>query len=223
MKTLRLALPFALGVLAVVLTAPANAGVDIDFGASVQLDDRTDVYFSISSHYFDRDRDTVTTWGARYRDPDDLAVALFIGRHSGRSLDDIYALRQRRGLTWWEISVQYGVPVEVWFVEVKRDPGPPYGNAYGHWKKHKHNRNTRVVLTDVDLRNLVAVRMVHEYYGVSVDVAMEWRSGGSDLRDLMANEYHNRHGKRHGGSKVATGAKSKPGKGNNGQGKNKKK
>ena len=49
---------------------------------------------------FDRDRDVVRHWGSRYRDPDDLAVALFISRHSGRSLDAIFTLR-RGGSTWW--------------------------------------------------------------------------------------------------------------------------
>ena len=53
------------------------------------------------------------------------------------------------------------------------------------------------MLSDLDARNLVAVRMVHEYYGVSVETAMQWRSSGSDLRVLMTNEYQKRHGKGH--------------------------
>ena len=35
--------------------------------------------------------------------------------------------------------------------------------------------------------------MLHEYYGVSVDVAMEWRASGRDVRTLMIEEYHRRH------------------------------
>ena len=213
MKVLHCVWSLVFAFLALAVVAPASAGVDVDFGVAAKIDDRTDLYFSISSRYFGRDQDTVTTWGARYHDPDDLAVVLFISKHSGKSLDELYALRQQRGLTWWEISVRYGVTPEIWFVPVQRDPGPPYGKAYGHWKNHKHDREANVVLTDADLRNLIAVRMVHEYYGVPVDVAMEWRSGGRDLRALMTDEYEKRHGKPYGASSVATGNDTNSGKG----------
>jgi len=220
MKVLHCVGSIVFAVLALAVVAPASAGVDVDFGVAARIDDRTDLYFSISSRYFGRDQDTVTTWGARYHDPDDLAVVLFISKHSGKSLDELYALRQQRGLTWWEISVRYGVTPEIWFVPVQRDPGPPYGKAYGHWKNHKRDRKANVVLTDADLRNLIAVRMVHEYYGVPVDVAMEWRSGGRDLRALMTDEYEKRHGKPYGASAVASGNDTKSGKGQ-GQGQKK--
>jgi len=213
MKMLQSAWILATVFLAGAVLAPTMAGVDIDFGVEAEIDDRTDLYFSISSRYFGQDRETVTNWGARYRDPDYLAVVLFIRQHSGRSLDELYALRQQRGLTWWEIAVRYGVPTEAWFVPVQHDPGPPYGKAYGHWKKHKHDRSTPVALSDADLRNLVAIRMVHEYYGVSVDLAMEWRSGGRDLRALMTDEYVKRHGHPHDTTAVASGKNNKPGKG----------
>lgn len=213
MKMLQYVWMLAFAFLAGAVTAPAYAGIDIDFGVAAEIDDRTDLYFSISSRYFDKDRDTVSRWGMRYRDPDDLAVVLFIHKHTGRSLDDLYSLRQHLGLTWWEIAFRYGMPADAWFVPVQRDPGPPYGKAYGHWKNHKRDRGTSVALSDDDLRNLVAVRMVHEYYGVSVDVAMEWRSGGQDLRVLMTDEYEKRHGNPHDTASVASGKGSKPGKG----------
>jgi hypothetical protein len=175
------------------LSAPAAAGLDVDFGAAVRLDDDTQVYFAVSSRYFDRDRREVEAWARRYDHPDDLAVALYIGRHSGRSLDSIWRLRDE-GRSWWEIGVRFGMPADVWFVPVRRDPGPPYGKAYGHWKKHRHDRNAALSLTDADIRNLTAVRVLHEYYGVSVEVAMDWRSGGRDLRSLVSEEYRGRHG-----------------------------
>ena len=85
-------------------------------------------------------------------------------------LNEIFDLR-RRGRTWWEISIRYGVPADAWFVPVRRDPGPPYGKAYGHWKKHRRDDRRELVLSDVDARNLVAVRVMHEYYGVSAEIA----------------------------------------------------
>jgi len=194
---IRLALPgLILGLTAAALVVPttAEAGLDIDFGATVTLGDRDNVFFHISGRYFDREPEVVQRWHTRYRNPDDLAVALYISRRSGATLDAIYRLR-RDGRSWWEVGLRFGMPVDAWFVEVRRDPGPPYGKAYGHWKKHRHDRKAVVVLGDSDVRNLVAVRMIHEYYGVPVEVAMDWRSDGRKLRDVLADEYHRRHGK----------------------------
>jgi len=186
----------ALLVVAGMAVPTAQAGLDIDFGATVRIGDDDDLFLSVSARYFDKDRRSIDRVAVRYRGPDDLAVALFVARRSGSSADAIYRLRTD-GLSWWDISVRLGMPVDVWFVPVRRDPGPPYGKAYGHWKKHKHNRRHAVVLTDTDLRNLVAVRMLHEYYGVSVDVAMEWRSSGRDVRTLVSGEYGKRHRHKH--------------------------
>jgi len=211
-----------LTVVAALLAAPvAIAGIDIDFGANVNVNDHTNLFFSISSRYYDRDRATVSTFGARFGDPDDLSVALFVNRSCGRSLDEIWVLR-RQGLSWWDISVRYRIPVDVWFVPVARDPGPPYGKAYGHWKKHKRDKHAVVVLGDPDIRNLVAVRMIHDYYGVPVETAMAWRASGRKVHTVMAEEYNRRHtkntadarspssGGRSGSGKDATGS----GKGN---------
>jgi hypothetical protein len=179
---------------AVLLVPSARAGLDVDFGATVRLDDDADLYFAVSSRYFDRDRDTIERWGRRYEDPDDLAVALFISRHAGVSLKVVFDLR-RGGRTWWDVGIRVGVPTDVWFVPIRRDPGPPYGKAYGHWKNHKHDRRQTFVLFDSDIRNLIAVKMMHDYYGVSVELAMDWRSSGRDLRTLVSDEYRGRHGK----------------------------
>ena len=51
------------------------------------------------------------------------------------------------------------------------------------------------MITDDEARHLVAVRVIHEYYGVPVRVAMEWRSSGRNLRAIMADEYTKRRGK----------------------------
>jgi hypothetical protein len=198
-------------LIALTAPAPARAGLDIEFSAGIQLNDDTDLFLAINSRYFGQDTKVVRTYAARYTNHDDLAVSLFIGKRSGRSADHIFWLR-RQGLSWFDISVQLGVPVDVWFVDVRRNPGPPYGKAYGHWKNHKKNR-ARVVLTDADLRNLVAVRMIHEYYRLPVEAAMDLRASGQPLHTILSTEYHKRHGEPGG----------KPAKGHPGKGHGKKK
>ena len=177
----------------VLVGVPAQAGLDVDLGISIGGDD-ADVYLSISSRYFDRDRGTVDQFARHFADPDDLAVLFYLSKRSGRSCDHIFRMH-RQGLSWWEISLRLGLPVDIWFVEVRHDPGPPYGKAYGHWKKHKHDKHHQMVFSDADIRNLTAVRMIHEYYGVSMQVAMDWRGSGTSLKTIMSGEYHKRHGK----------------------------
>jgi hypothetical protein len=177
----------------VVAVGGARAGVDVSFGGDVAIGDDANLFFSISSRHYDRDPRVVEDWGRRYfHDPDDLAVAMFLGGHCDNGPEYFFNLR-KQGLGWFEISNRCRVPADVYFLPVTRDPGPPYGNAYGHWKKHKKDRKHAVVLSDADIRNLVAVRMAHEYYGVPVDVAMQWRSSGRDVRTVMNDEYRKRH------------------------------
>lgn len=186
-------LPLAL-VCAALAATPAPAALDVRFGGSVPIGDDANLFFSISSRYFDRDVRVVEDWGRRYYpNPDDLSVALFLDRYCGKGPEFYVGLR-KQGLGWLEISNRCHVSPDVFFVPVARDPGPPYGKAYGYWKKHKRDPRQPLVLKDADVRNLVAVRMAHEYYGVPVEVAMQWRKSGRDVRGVMNGEYRKRHG-----------------------------
>jgi len=198
-----LVLIVAAALAAAIGAIPAQAGTDVDFGIHVRAGDRTDLFFSISSRYFDRDRPVVETWGRRLVSADDVGVFLFLVAHSGHSPEAIYSLR-KQGVSWFEIGTRVGIPVDLWFVPVDGKPGPPYGKAYGHWKKHKKNRKHPFSISDEDARNLIAVRMIHEYYGIPVEAAMELRASGRDLRSLLVDEYETRHGA------SFTGGKSKP-------------
>lgn len=190
--------------------APASARVDVAFGADVPVGDDARLFFSISSRYFDRDVRAVEDYSRRYYpNPDDLSVALFLSSHCDRSPEWFFSLR-KEGLGWFEIGNRCRVPVDVWFLPVSHDPGPPYGKAYGYWKKHKKDRRAKIVLTDADCRNLVAVRVAHEYYGVPVRTAMEWRASGTRVDRVMAGEYRKRHVHRERGD---DGAKKGKGKG----------
>ena len=179
-------------VAALALCVPqARAAVDVAFGAAVNVDDNTSLFFGVSSRYFNREPRVVETWSQRVPDPDDLSVLMFLSARSGRSPDAVFAMR-RTGLSWWDVSIRLGVPADVWFVPVER-PGPPYGKAYGYWRKH--GRDTRAYrVDDRSCRDLVAVRMMHDYYGIPVERAMDLRRDGRRIDSLMGDEYRTRHG-----------------------------
>jgi len=208
-------------VLGVVLAAsqiPASGGLDVSFGADVEVGNDARLFLSISSRYFDRDVRAVEDYARRYYpNPDDLSVALFLSSYCDRSPEWFFSMR-KEGLGWFEIGNRCRVPVDIWFVPVDHDPGPPYGKAYGYWKKHRKNPGTRVVLSDTDCRNLVAVRIAHEYYGVPVATAMEWRASGQSVDRVLAGEYRKRHVK----ARERDDDDGHPGKGRGkGKGKNK--
>lgn len=188
-----LAVAMLAGAAALPASTPALAGIDIAFGTHVPIGDDGQLFVNISSHYFDRDRSVVDVWSRRFPDPDDLAVFLWITESSHKSGDFVFSLR-RQGLGWFEIGSRCGIPVDAWYVNVPTaDPGPPYGKAYGYWRKHQQRPDYRVRLNDRQARDLVAVRMCHEYYRVSPEVAMDWRRGGEDVRSIMTHQYRTRH------------------------------
>lgn len=178
------------------LAAPAaSAGVDVDFGASVPIGDDGRLFVNISSRAFDYEPPVVERLAVRVTDPDDLAVGLFIARRSLRSPDEIFALRAR-GLSWWLVAERVRLPFGVWFVQVGRPVGPRFDRAYGHWRKFGPRPQPGFALSDAEARDLVAVRVVHEYYGIPVERAMELRAGGRDMRRMAVETYRDRHGRR---------------------------
>ena len=195
MRTTRFAWIVASAIaLTAIAVSPAAAGVDIAFDAHVNAGNNSDLFFSISSRYFDREPAFVRSAARLFPRPDDLAVAMFIASHSGKTPDFLFSLR-RGGLPWVDVGSRCGVPVDAWFIPVERDPGPPYGRAYGYWRKHQRNPHERFVVSDIDARRLVSARMAHDYYGVPADVAMRWGGSGRDIGSVMGDEYRRRHGK----------------------------
>jgi hypothetical protein len=140
----------------------------------------------------------VQDWAGRYGNPDDLAVAFFLSDRCGRSPEWVFSAR-REGVGWFEIGSRCELPYDAWFVPVSRDPGPPYGKAYGYWKKHRQNPKSARRISDDDCRRLVGVRMAHEYYGVPAETAMAWGTARGDVRAVMTEEYRSRRSEdRHG-------------------------
>ena len=186
MKRLDSIVIVSLVVVAAAMTAPASrASTDVSFGVNAPVGDDGRLFFSISSRYFDRDEGVVEDWGRRFRNPDDLAVFLHICAHSSMAPDVVYRYRQR-GLSWYDVGARAGVPMEVWYVG-------PYAEPYGQAKKHHHGSRKSVWLSDSECRDRVAVRMVHDYYGVAPEVAMDWRRDGTNVKVIMNREYRSRH------------------------------
>ncbi len=133
---------------------------------------------------------------------DDLPVVLFLARKSGRSIDSIVDLRAR-GHSWSVIFGKVNVPFDILFVGIDRDPGPPYGKAWGHWKKRSKKG---ITLAERDIRGLVQIQMGSRWAGLSPYEMARAHGKGKSTYTLVADK----KGRPHKGPK-ATQA-SKPGK-----------
>jgi hypothetical protein len=140
----------------------------------------------------------------------ELPVVLFLAHASGRSIDFIVGLRSEP-LSWHVVFERCGVPYDVLFVGMDRDPGPPYGKAWGHWRK----TSGKGALSDDSIAGLVQLQTAHRLTGIPVlDVVRAGREGRS-VAVVVADKKGRPHRAAEGGHANAgkSGKGGKPGKG----------
>jgi hypothetical protein len=138
---------------------------------------------------------------------DDISVALFLANLAKVTPEAVIGYRAK-GLSWADITGQLGVKPDVYFAGLPANPGPPYGKAWGYWKKRQAQPTTAFNLGDDDLRNLVQLRLVSQYYKVKPRTVVHWRGSGKDFSAIIADQ----HGKKMGQGKPKSEDKTPPGK-----------
>jgi len=110
---------------------------------------------------------------------EEMSVVYFLARQSHRNPQYITDLRLR-GISWWDISLRLGLnPRTLYVVNSSRYSQPPYGNAYGY---HNGKRNHK--LRDSDIVELVNVRFLSKYHGISPDEVIDRRHRGEHYRNI---------------------------------------
>jgi hypothetical protein len=119
---------------------------------------------------------------------DDLSVALFLAHHAHVDVKVVVGWRTR-GLTWWDVSVKLGLGPDMFYVAIPDHVhvGPPYGNAYGYYRK----RSPSYVFVDADVVNLVHLKVTSVYYNLDPVTVIKWREGGKHFGDIV-HEHHGR-------------------------------
>lgn len=138
----------------------------------------SDFQFAVSNYFHVPAHDVAVIRDRRVRD-DELPVVLFIAQQASLAPSTVVDLRLR-GYSWWDISVRYHLGADVYYVPVAGTPGPPYGSAYGYFKRPRNQWNT-IVLNDADVVNLVNLRFLVELYHVSPQRVMELRGRSGDF------------------------------------------
>ena len=114
---------------------------------------------------------------------DEMSVVYFLARQSHRTPQYITNMRLR-GISWWDISLRLGLnPRTLYVVNSSRYSQPPYGNAYGYHNGKRHHK-----LRDSDIVELVNVRFLSRYHGISPDEVIDRRRHGEHYRNID-NDY----------------------------------
>ena len=191
-----------------IATTPAVAGTSFDFLFSmdrVTNDNQMFLNLAVGSSGYNRAVIEPVLPRIRYVEVD-LPVILFVSRQCGRPVDAIVDLRAQ-GLSWSVIFSRVGVPVDTLFVGIDQDPGPPYGKAWGYWKKDRAAAH----ISDDDVRGLVQVQYGSRWAGVATYEMARGRSQGKSVVTVVA-EKHGRPYKHGGSGKGSHGDHGKHGK-----------
>ena len=128
----------------------------------------------------------------------------------------IISLRVRR-MSWFDIAFHYRLTPDIFFVPVSAQRiGPPYGNAYGYYRKYGSGGNWKKgMLSDREVVDLVNLKFMSEHYRMPAEKIMAMRGGESHF--TVINE---RISKEKGNGKPEKQNQNKQNQ--NGRGKNKK-
>jgi hypothetical protein len=157
---------------------PARAG-QVSFGGTVSNGKLKSFYLSISDYYRVPEPELLSL-RERYRlREEELPVVFFLAARARVEPSVIMGLRLR-GRSWLDISFHFGLNPDVFYVPVTTARiGPPYGNAYGYFKKYRPNREWRkIVLTDREVIDLVNLRFMCEYHRMAPEAVMARRARG---------------------------------------------
>jgi len=192
-----LARSFACATVAVLLgmaVAPAMAAVSVDLDIlwAPDPDNDTQVYLHASNTAYPLPRERVASVFGQIRDPyTEFPVLAFIAYHGHADIAAVWNYR-RHGHQWVDVMFHFGVRPNVLFVELDQPPGPPYGNAYGHWKK-RHNRMRPNELRDDDIRFWVGLHTVAAFNNVTPGEAYRLHRSGQRFDQMTARHYREKH------------------------------
>ncbi len=207
-------------LLALVLMVAGSAKGDLSVGATVDENGIRQFHLAIGKFYNVPER-AVTVIKKKGVSDEELPVIFFVSERAGVKPAAVIELRQL-GKSWLDITLHFGLSPEIYYVPVKGDPGPPYGKAYGYFKKHPRAKWREIVLSDVEVVNLVNLRMVSKLYGVEADDVIKWRAEGKHFAQVNVNaKEHRDKAKAQAKAAKSKGSKQRADADNNGKGEGK--
>jgi hypothetical protein len=162
-------------------------------GLSASTDGIQSFYLEIGKYYHVPEPQVIVVRERRIPD-EEIPVVFFIAKRAHVEPAFIVDLRSK-GRSWAEISLHYGLGPEVYYIPVSVSPGPPYGKAYGYFKKKPRKQWNTISLTDDDIVNFVNLRFMTEHYGYSAPDVMRLRSEGASFVIIHEKITAGKHGR----------------------------
>jgi hypothetical protein len=207
---------FRLLVLSLCLTISASyLKAEVSIGVKADEDGIKSFYLAVGEQYKVPEREVIIV-RERNIPNDELPVVFFIASRASVAPDAVVKLRLT-GKSWMEITLHFGLSPAIYYVAFDKDPGPPYGKAWGHYKNKKKEEWKTIRLADDDIVNFVNVKFMCERHGYTPAQVISIRSKGESYVLVNTNIKKQKEGK------VKQHADSdNPGKGKtSGKGKNK--
>lgn len=168
--------------------APARAGdLTVDAHLAIELSDDARFFLNLSNRQYAPPQPVAIDVVQRCPRPaDDFPVVLFLAEASHKSPSAILDMRLS-GRSWGAIMVSLRLQPDILFTGMDRDPGPPYGRAWGYWNKNRGRKS--VALDDPDIVALAKLQTVSSYYRVS-----PYRVSSEMQRGITVEAYAKAHG-----------------------------
>lgn len=213
MRTGRLAIILGL-VIACLMVGRANA--EVTAGIKIDQDGIKGFYLAVGDHFKVAAEQVEVVREEKIAD-EELPVVFFLAARAGVTPDVIIKLRHS-GKSWMEITTDFGLNASIFYVPVTIDPGPPYGKAYGHFRKRDRNDWGHIWLSDDDVVNFVNLRFISEQYDYSPEEVIKMRQNGDNFVNINAKVKNNKAKHKGDNDKFASDEKGK----SKGKGKKKK-
>jgi hypothetical protein len=163
---------------------------EVNVGLSIGDEGIKGFYLAIGEHYRVPEKEVVVVRERNIPD-EELPVVFFLARETHVAPETIVKLRLG-GKSWMDITLQLGRTAEMFYVPIVHDPGPPYGKAYGHYKKHDRHHWNEIRLADNDIVNFVNLKFICERYSCPPDDVIKLREKGRSFSTINTEVKKNR-------------------------------
>jgi hypothetical protein len=187
------AVRFLAAVGAVLMASPGSARAAVFYDATLDLGLKDDarIFLSVTNDYFAPPSAVAVDLVRRCPSPvDDYPVVLLFARASRRPPQEILKMRLDY-LSWSDIMFQLRIPPSILFAGLDHDPGPPYGRAWGRWKKLR--RGERFEIRDRDVVEFAKLQVASGYHHLSPYTVVRERTRGVSVEEFVAEKNRGRY------------------------------
>lgn len=164
------------------------------FYLSVKDEGRKSFYLAVGDHYKTPETKIAYMKKKGIKD-DEMPVVLHVAAKAKVEPEKLVEMRLK-GQPWADISLKFGLGAESFHVPFEKDPGPPYGRAYGYFKKHPKSEWNKIKLSDDEIKSMVNLQFIAKQQGTSADAVVKIGAGGSDFVAVFSNVKKHKHAKK---------------------------